>query len=112
MHLPRGVDATRAVYDATAGAYVEAIGTRLDPAFEGPIERSLLLGFLELASRSDRPVADLGCGPGRVAAFLAERGVGTLGLDLALSMPPAWLTPRTPASASEPPTSRSCPSPP
>lgn len=80
------VSTTRAVYDATAGAYVETIGTELNPAFEGPIERALLHAFVELVGTAARPVADLGCGPGRVAAFLARRGVAAVGLDLSPGM--------------------------
>jgi len=74
------------VYDATAGAYAESIGTRLNPAFEGPIDRALLGAFAEMVSGADRPVADLGCGPGRVAAFLADHEVATIGLDLSEAM--------------------------
>lgn len=77
---------TRAVYDATASTYLEAIGTRLNPTFEGPIDRALLGAFAEMVRGADRPVADLGCGPGRVAAFLTDRELTTLGLDLSESM--------------------------
>lgn len=80
------VSTTRAVYDASAGAYVGAIGTELNPAFEGPIERALLRSFVELVGAATRPVADLGCGPGRVAAFLARSGVAAVGLDLSPGM--------------------------
>lgn len=86
MNGPGDRSTTRAVYDATAGAYAEAIGTRLNPAFEGPIDRALLGAFAEMVRGSVGPVGDLGCGPGRVAAFLADRDVATLGLDLSESM--------------------------
>lgn len=76
----------RAVYDATATAYVEAIGTRLSPDFEGPVDRAVLAAFADLAGDAERPVADLGCGPGRVAAFLVEREITTVGLDLSPAM--------------------------
>lgn len=77
--------ATRAVYDATAGAYAAAIGTELNPDFEGPIDRALLGAFVELVG-DGAPVADLGCGPGRVAAFLAGHRVRAIGFDLSESM--------------------------
>lgn len=73
------------MYDATAGAYAAAIGTELNPDFEGPIDRALLGAFVELVG-DGAPVADLGCGPGRVAAFLAGRQVRAIGLDLSESM--------------------------
>lgn len=86
MHGPADPSATRAVYDATAATYVGAIGTRLNPTFEGPIDRALLGAFAEMVRGADRPVADLGCGPGRVAAFIADHELTTLGLDLSESM--------------------------
>lgn len=78
--------ATRAVYEATAGAYAAAIGTTLNPDFEGPADRAQLDAFAELVRGATRPVADLGCGPGRVARFLADQHVATVGLDLSESM--------------------------
>lgn len=86
MTGPGDLSATRAVYDATADAYAEAIGTQLDPAFEGPIERGLLAAFAEMVGTATRPVGDLGCGPGRVAAFLEGSGVVTVALDLSPRM--------------------------
>jgi SAM-dependent methyltransferase len=80
------VAATRLVYDATADAYATAIGTALNPDFEGPIDRALLVAFAELVTDAAGPVADLGCGPGRVAAFLAERGLTTVAVDLSPGM--------------------------
>ena len=76
----------RAVYDATAGAYVEAIGTEIDPAIEAPGDRALLASFAEAAAVAGGTVADLGCGPCRVAALLADHGVPTIGLDVSEGM--------------------------
>lgn len=78
--------ATRLVYDATADAYAAAIGTQLNPDFEGPIDRALLVAFAELAGSGTRPIADLGCGPGRVAAFLGERDLAAVAVDLSPGM--------------------------
>ncbi len=73
----------RAVYDAAAERYLEFVGTELSAATEGPIDRSLLSAFVELvATRPRARVADVGCGPGRVAAFLARHGLDVLGVDV------------------------------
>lgn len=74
------------MYDATADAYAAAIGTELNPAFEAPVDRALLGAFAELAGATPGPVADLGCGPGRVAAFLHQRGLQTVAVDLSPAM--------------------------
>jgi SAM-dependent methyltransferase len=83
------VATARAVYDLTAPRYVQLVGTEISPATEGPIDQSLLVAFVELVKRQtiDR-VADIGCGPGRAAAFMAERGLDVVGVDIS----PAMLT--------------------
>ncbi len=54
---------------------------------EGPIDRSLLVAFIELIKRRTViSVADVGCGPGRVAAFMAERGLDVVGVDVSEAM--------------------------
>ena len=81
------VGSARAVYDASAGRYVALVGTELHEATEGPIDRALLLAFVELVSaRTSGRVADLGCGPGRVAAFLARHGLDVVGVDISPEM--------------------------
>jgi SAM-dependent methyltransferase len=45
----------------------------------------VLHGFAELVGEGGE-VADLGCGPGRVTAYLASRGLSVFGLDLSESM--------------------------
>lgn len=71
-----------AVWNASAGRYVEFVGTELSAATEGPVDRALLTAFVELvASRPCARVADIGCGPGRVAALLARSGLSVLGVD-------------------------------
>ena len=65
--------AARAVYDVSTERYVEFVGTEVSAATEGPIDRSLLAAFVELLTTGQsKRVADVGCGPGRVAAFLAK----------------------------------------
>ncbi len=71
-----------AVWDASADRYVEFVGTDISGATEGPVDRALLAAFVELvASRPGGLVADVGCGPGRVAAFLARSGLSVVGID-------------------------------
>ena len=77
----------RAVYDACAEGYVRFAGVEISAATEGPVDRSLLAAFVELMA--DAPagrVADLGCGPGRVAAFLATHGFEVVGMDISAAM--------------------------
>jgi len=81
------VAAARTVYDAAAERYVRLVGTELSAATEGPIDRSLLTAFVELVAAGPATnVADVGCGPGRVAAFLAAHGLDVLGVDVSPAM--------------------------
>lgn len=77
----------RAVYNMTAPAYVQLVGTDISSATEGPIDQSLLVAFVELVKRQtiDR-VVDVGCGPGRAAAFMAARGLDVVGVDVSQAM--------------------------
>lgn len=82
MTEPEHLAAARAVYDATAEEYAQSVGTEVSATFEGPIDRAVLAAFVELVSQSALgSVVDVGCGPGRVAAFLATRGVDVVGVD-------------------------------
>jgi ubiquinone/menaquinone biosynthesis C-methylase UbiE len=58
---------TRRSYDAVATQYAAAIGDELR---HKPLHRALLNLISDLAA--DGVVLDLGCGPGHVAAHLAE----------------------------------------
>lgn len=69
-----------ASYDAVAAAYSEAL---LDELTEKPFDIWLLE---RVASLADGPVMDLGCGPGHIAAFLADQGVDVHGLDASSAM--------------------------
>ena len=81
------VATARAVYDRAAPRYVQFVGTEISPATEGPIDRALLVAFIELIKRQTVVrVADVGCGPGRVAAFMAERGLDVVGVDVSQAM--------------------------
>ncbi|KAA2260084.1 methyltransferase domain-containing protein [Solihabitans fulvus] len=75
-------DRVRLSYDTVAEEYA----TRLCDELSGkPLDRALLASLLEQAE-PDAPIADLGCGPGHVAAWLAERGARTVGVDLSAGM--------------------------
>jgi ubiquinone/menaquinone biosynthesis C-methylase UbiE len=77
----------RAVYDLAAPRYVRFVGTEISTATEGPIDRSVLGAFVELIKqRNVGRVADVGCGPGRVAALMAEHGLDVIGVDVSQAM--------------------------
>ena len=81
------VATARAVYEKAAPRYVEFVGIEISSATEGPIDQSLLVAFVELIKRQtiDR-VVDVGCGTGRAAAFMAERGLNVVGVDVSPAM--------------------------
>ncbi|MET9092975.1 class I SAM-dependent methyltransferase [Streptomyces cyaneofuscatus] len=78
---------TRDSYDAIAPAYAELSRGELAAK---PLERGLLSVFAELAAAGGGglPVADVGCGTGRVTAHLSELGLGldVFGIDLSPQM--------------------------
>src|SRR5664280_540468 len=70
-----------------ARTYVDFVGTDLSPATEPPADLTLLVAFVELIkTQTIRRVADIGCGPGRVAAFMAGRGLDVVGVDVSKAM--------------------------
>ncbi len=75
-------DSTRLSYDAVAEQY--AAGFR-DELAHKPLDRALLASLIE-QTEPGTPIADLGCGPGHVAAWLAARGVTSVGIDLSAAM--------------------------
>ena len=72
----------RRSYDTVAETY--AAGFRGELASK-PLDRALLACLAEQAEKG-APIADLGCGPGHVAAWLAGREVATIGIDLSPAM--------------------------
>ena len=81
------VAAARAVYTASADRYVEFVGTQINARTESAVDRSLLSAFVELVGvRTGERVVDVGCGPGRVAAFLADHGLDVTGVDVSPGM--------------------------
>jgi SAM-dependent methyltransferase len=81
------IEAARSFYDESAERYVQFIGTEISSATEGPVDQSLLSAFIELIKmRGFTRVADVGCGPGRVAAYLATTGLDVVGVDISPEM--------------------------
>ncbi|HEY3715944.1 MAG TPA: methyltransferase domain-containing protein [Jatrophihabitantaceae bacterium] len=74
-------DATRDAYDAVAQEYEKQLADELDGK---PLDRALLAAFAELVGPGI--VADVGCGPGHVAAQLRALGSELIGVDLSPSM--------------------------
>jgi SAM-dependent methyltransferase len=67
-------------YDRVAARYEERFWTELEGK---PYDRSRLAAFAAAASD---PVAEIGCGPGQVGAFVAGAGRRVVGLDLSPEM--------------------------
>jgi SAM-dependent methyltransferase len=75
---------TRASYDAVATGYAERFGDELNAR---PLDRAMLAGFAErVLAAGGGPVADVGCGTGRVTAFLDGLGLRAFGIDLSPGM--------------------------
>lgn len=81
-------DRVRQSYDRVAERYAEELSGELSGK---PVDRALLRSVAELASNVEEAtgpgfVADLGCGPGHIAAYLSELGVASIGIDLSPGM--------------------------
>jgi len=84
MAEPDFLGATRASYDAVAADYAVRFRDELAPR---PLDRAMLAGFAELVRAGGTlPVADIGCGTGRVTALLAGLGLPAFGIDLSPRM--------------------------
>ncbi|MEO5873654.1 MAG: class I SAM-dependent methyltransferase [Streptosporangiaceae bacterium] len=81
MTEPTHLHTTRAAYDAVADLYAERFRAELD---RQPLDRALIAAFAELVPAG--PVADLGCGPGRLTAHLRNLGLDAFGVDLSPAM--------------------------
>ncbi|WP_020519747.1 class I SAM-dependent methyltransferase [Catelliglobosispora koreensis] len=84
MTEPSFLDAIRESYDTVAVAYAEQISLSGLSA----LGHAMLGEFAEAIKKADLglPVADVGCGPGKMTAYLAERGVTIFGIDLSPKM--------------------------
>ncbi|MFD7874077.1 class I SAM-dependent methyltransferase [Streptomyces sp. NPDC059766] len=84
MTEPSYLAAVRESYDTVAADYAQLVKS---PAELDPLSRAMLTAFAEVVQAADRgPVADLGCGPGKVTAHLADLGVHPFGIDLSPKM--------------------------
>ncbi|NUR88260.1 MAG: class I SAM-dependent methyltransferase [Nonomuraea sp.] len=75
--------AMRESYDTVAADYAELLADALASL---PLTRAMLSAFAELVRPGVGTVADVGCGPGHVAAHLSELGVPVFGIDLSPGM--------------------------
>ena len=76
--------ATREAYDAAAPTYAQLFR---DTLRDSPLDRAILGAFAEVVGASGGgQVADLGCGPGHITAYLHELGLAAFGVDVAPAM--------------------------
>jgi SAM-dependent methyltransferase len=81
---PDFLRATRSSYDAMAADYAARFR---DELVDRPLDRAMLAAFAEFVKAAGAgPVADVGCGPGRVTAMLAGLGLQVSGIDLSPQM--------------------------
>jgi SAM-dependent methyltransferase len=73
-------DYLRSTYDALAAKYEDRF---VDELRDKPRDRVLLEAFARSAAD---PVAEIGCGPGQVGAFVVNRGRRVIGVDLSPRM--------------------------
>lgn len=69
-------------YDTVADEYARRFGDELD---HKPLDRALLAALIE-ENEPGAPIADLGCGPGHVAGWLAACDITAVGIDLSPKM--------------------------
>jgi SAM-dependent methyltransferase len=75
---------TRISYDTVAASYADLLRDALAGA---PYERAILALFADLVhAAGDGPVADVGCGPGRITAHLRGLVVDAFDIDLSPEM--------------------------
>jgi ubiquinone/menaquinone biosynthesis C-methylase UbiE len=73
---------TQSSYDAIAAEYARRIK---DELAHKPFDRQMLEWLIEKVGGRG-PIADLGCGPGHIAAYLDSRGALAMGIDLSPAM--------------------------
>ncbi len=80
MTEPEFLTMARTAYDTVARSYADQVR---DLLADNPADRAVLGLFAELVSG---PVADVGCGPGRISGYLKPLGVDVFGVDLSPGM--------------------------
>ncbi|MFI9360866.1 class I SAM-dependent DNA methyltransferase [Kitasatospora sp. NPDC053057] len=84
MTEPAHLAAVRESYDTVAAEYLRLV---VPPEGMDPLSRAMLAAFAELVRESGGgEVADLGCGPGRVTAYLNGLGLSVSGIDVSGEM--------------------------
>ncbi|MEM9517406.1 MAG: class I SAM-dependent methyltransferase [Actinomycetota bacterium] len=84
---PSHDETARTVYDRSAAQYAAAVGTTVSRDFEARVDLAQLTVFAdECRALPPGRALDAGCGSGRIARFLADRGVDVLGTDIAPGM--------------------------
>src|SRR5215470_14072237 len=84
MRVPDWLDDTRTSYDTVAVGYADLLR---DTLAGEPFQRGILALFAELVhAQGNGPVADIGCGPGRITAHLYGIGLDVFGIDLSPAM--------------------------
>ncbi|UQU61436.1 methyltransferase domain-containing protein [Couchioplanes caeruleus] len=84
MRVPGWLDDTRMSYDTVAAGYADMLR---DALAGEPFQRGILALFAELVrAQGGGPVADVGCGPGRITDHLHRAGLDTFGVDLSPAM--------------------------
>lgn len=85
MSEPSYLTAVRESYDTVAADYFRIVKR---PAELDPLSRGMLAAFAEGVRTHGRggPVADVGCGPGLVTAYMAGLGLPMIGTDLSPEM--------------------------
>ncbi|MEH1014027.1 methyltransferase domain-containing protein [Micromonospora sp. CPCC 206060] len=78
------LEKTRDSYDAMAVEYADLLHDEMQ---RRPLDRALLAAFAErVRAGGSGPVADVGCGPGRVTILLHRLGLDAFGIDLSPAM--------------------------
>ncbi len=84
MDAPAHLLTTRATYDTVAVDYARLLP---DLRAETDLDKAMLATFADLTLAANLgPVADLGCGTGRITAHLNSLGVDAFGIDLSPAM--------------------------
>src|SRR4051794_1904003 len=84
MRVPGWIDDTRISYDTVAVSYADLLR---DSLAGEPFQRGILALFAELVrAAGNGPVADVGCGPGRLTGHLHDAGLDAFGIDLSPAM--------------------------
>ncbi len=84
MRLDHDSQVARSTFDAVAEDYALALR---ETVTDEPLDRAVLEAFVQLVKNAGTgPVADVGCGTGRLTAHLAGADVAVFGLDLSTGM--------------------------